>query len=204
MRQQLKHDGKSDWVQALRHDISLLTYHQYFSSHLLVCNWLHSVGQNHIYVMLLFKQGCCFYLESSCRLCASRRFCADFKIEKLNTLHPSERPCQLSGLSSVKRHPSRRHGYSVRTPISVQKLRSVQGCICSDVSTTRLDAIQCSTSKRISFVYTDMGRQLQPSRRQVYTVQTLSLIRQDVEQICNRPEVKTTPSERLSLLWKCV
>jgi hypothetical protein len=33
-----------------------------------------------------------------------------------------------------------------------------------------------------------MGRQLQPCRWQVYIVRTLSLIRQDVEQICNRPD----------------
>jgi len=27
---------------------------------LLVCDWLHSVGQNHFYVMMSFIQGCCF------------------------------------------------------------------------------------------------------------------------------------------------
>jgi len=26
----------------------------------LVCDWLHSVGQNHFYVMTLIIQGCCF------------------------------------------------------------------------------------------------------------------------------------------------
>jgi len=82
--------------------------------------------------------------------------------------------------------------FFVQTPISVQKLRTVQGCIRSDVSATRPDVIQCSTSKMISFADTDMGRQLQPSGRQVYTVQTLSLIRQDEEQICNRPNVKAS------------
>jgi hypothetical protein len=72
----------------------------------------------------------------------------------------------------------------------------------SDVSATCPKAIQCSTSKRISFANTDMGRQLQPSGRQVYTVWTLSLIRQDVEKICNRPNVRVTPSGCQSLLWK--
>jgi hypothetical protein len=27
---------------------------------LLVCNWLHSVGQNQFFVMMLFKQGFCY------------------------------------------------------------------------------------------------------------------------------------------------
>jgi hypothetical protein len=41
---------------------------------------------------------------------------------------------------------------------------------------------------QISFLDTDMGRQLHPSGRQVYIVRTLSLIRQDVEKNCNRPD----------------
>jgi hypothetical protein len=66
----------------------------------------------------------------------------------------------------------------------------------------RLDAHQCSTRNWISFSDTDMGKQLQPSGCQVYTVQTLSLIRQDMEKNCNRPDVRATPSRRQSLLWK--
>jgi len=27
---------------------------------MLVCHWLHFVGQNHFYVMMLIIQGCCF------------------------------------------------------------------------------------------------------------------------------------------------
>jgi hypothetical protein len=50
------------------------------------------------------------------------------------------------------------------------------------------DAHQCSTRNRISFLDTDMGRQLHPSGRQANTVQTLSLIKQDVENNCNRPD----------------
>jgi hypothetical protein len=115
-----------------------------------------------------------------------RRFCAEFKTVKSDPLHPSGCPCQPSEHSSVKQHPFGRRGYSVRTPISVQKLRTIQGFIHSNVLATCPDDIQCSTSKRISFADTDMGRQLQPFDRQVYTVWTLSLIRQDVEQICNR------------------
>jgi hypothetical protein len=112
--------------------------------------------------------------------------------QKLNPLHSSGRPYQPSERSSVKQHPSRRHGYSIRTPISIQKLQTVHGCICSDVSATRPYAIQCSTSKRISLADTIMRRQLQPSKQQVYTIRTLSLIRQDVKQICNHLDVRST------------
>jgi len=148
------------------------------------------------------NQGCCLYSESTCRFCVSRRFCADFKTEKLNPLHPSGSPWLQFECSSVKHHLSRQRGYFVQTSISVQKLWTVQGYIHSDVSATRQDAIQCSTSKRISFADIAMGRQLQPSGWQVYTVQKLSLIRHDVEKICNRLDNRTTPSGRQSLLWK--
>jgi hypothetical protein len=50
---------------------------------------------------------------------------------------------------------------SIRTPIYVQKLRTIPSFIRLDVSSTRPDALQCSTSKRIYFQNTDMGRQLQ-------------------------------------------
>jgi len=47
-----------------------------------------------------------------------------------------------------------------------------------------------------------MGRQIQFSESQVYTVRTLSLIRQNVEKNYYHPEVRVTPSGRHSLLWK--
>jgi hypothetical protein len=28
---------------------------------LLVCDWLHPIGQNHFHVMMLIKQGCCYF-----------------------------------------------------------------------------------------------------------------------------------------------
>jgi hypothetical protein len=73
---------------------------------LLVCDWLHSIGQNQFCVMLLIYQGCCLYSKSSFKLCASRRFCVDFKTKKLNPFHPSGRPCQSSKHSSFKQHLS--------------------------------------------------------------------------------------------------
>jgi hypothetical protein len=89
-------------------------------------------------------------------------------------------------------------------PDILQSSRRIQRSSTS-VRTTwqyRSDASRCSTSKRISFADTDMGRQLQPSGHQVYTVRMLSLIRQEVEKNSNRPDVKATPSGRHSLLWK--
>jgi hypothetical protein len=47
-----------------------------------------------------------------------------------------------------------------------------------------------------------MGRQLQLFGWHVYTVQTIFLIRQDVEKNCNCPDVRATSSGRQSLLWK--
>jgi hypothetical protein len=90
----------------------------------------------------------------------------------------------------------------VWTPISVQKFRTVQGCIRPDVAVTCPDAHQCSTRNRISFSDIDTGIQLHPSRRQGNTIRTLSLIRQDVDKNCNRSDVNVTPSRRQSLLWK--
>jgi hypothetical protein len=50
---------------------------------LLVCNWLHSVGQNHFFVMMLLNR-------DSAIQNASRRFCTVYKSEKSD-------PLQLSG-----------------------------------------------------------------------------------------------------------
>jgi hypothetical protein len=58
---------------------------------------------------------------------------------------------------------------------------------------TRLHAHQSSTKNLISFIDTDMGRQLHPSGQQGNTVRTLSLIRQDMEENCNLLDVRATP-----------
>jgi hypothetical protein len=51
---------------------------------LLVCNWLHSVGQNHFFVMMLLNR-------DSAIQSASRRFCTIYKSEKSDPLQPSRR-----------------------------------------------------------------------------------------------------------------
>jgi hypothetical protein len=53
---------------------------------LLVCNWLYSVGQNHLYVMMLFIQGSCFIQSLHPSFRTSRRLCEDFKAVKFGSL----------------------------------------------------------------------------------------------------------------------
>jgi len=64
-----------------------------------------------------------------------------------------------------KHHPSRRRELSVRTFLCVKKIRTSPACIRPDVSAACPDNSHCSTSFRISFQNTVMGRLLQPSRR---------------------------------------
>jgi hypothetical protein len=123
--------------------------------------------------------------------------------------HASGRPSvsrrfELFKLASVRMCACIRPNVLATRPNALQSSRKIQRSSAS-VRTTwqyRPDISQCLTSKRISFADTDMGRQLQPSIRQVYTVWTLSLIRQDVEKNCNHPDVRAKPSRRQSLLWK--
>lgn len=118
---------------------------------------------------------------------------------------PSEHPSHAFGRPSVSTVQAYFRPDVVTTcPDALQSSRRIQRSSTS-VRTTwqyRSDASQCSTNKRISFAYTDMGRQLQPSRCQVYTVRTLFFIGQGVEKNCNRPDVRATPSGCQSLLWK--
>jgi hypothetical protein len=135
---------------------------------MLVCNWLHSVGQNHFYVMMLLNRDSVIFrvfifrvmfLKDSAQISSQRNH--------IPCIHPDDmifRPdAQLS-----KHHPSRRQELSVRTFLYVEKLRNIPGCIRPDVLATRPDTFQCSTRKRTSFQNTNMGRQLQPSRQCVF------------------------------------
>jgi len=110
---------------------------------------------------------------------------------KFSLLHPFGRCDIPSGRSSIKNHLSKRRELSVRNPISVQKLQTVQGCIRSDVSATHPDVIQCSTSNRVSVLDTVMGRRMQ-------TVQMSGLHRPDAV-----PGMVSLHSlDAQSLLWK--
>jgi hypothetical protein len=75
-------------------------------------------------------------------------------------------------------------------PDTLQSLRSFQHSSASvwTMWQYRPDASRSLRRIRFSFTDTNMGRQLHTSGRQVYTVWTPSLIRQDVEKNCNRPD----------------
>jgi len=150
-----------------------------------VCNWLHSVGQNYFYIILHFNQGYC-YIQS-----------LHFGYVLQEDSVQNSRQC-----SSDPLHQSGRQELSVQTPICIQKIQTIPCCIRLDVSATCLDSFQCSTSKRISFPNTNMGRQLQPSGRPSYFVRTLSLIRQVVQKMFNRPNVSLHCPDARSLLGK--
>jgi len=57
--------------------------------------WLHSVGQNHFYVMMLLNRD--LAIQSS-----SRRFCTVYKLEKLDPFQPSGRRDIPSGRPTVQ------------------------------------------------------------------------------------------------------
>jgi hypothetical protein len=59
---------------------------------------------------------------------------------KSDPLFPSRRPNKASGTLISQQHLSGRQGNTIQTPISGQKVRTVQGCIRSNVVATRLDA----------------------------------------------------------------
>jgi hypothetical protein len=69
---------------------------------LLVCDWLHSVRQNHFYVMMLIIQGCCFIQSLHFSFELQRRLCAEFKVVSTVPLQPSERHVILSRRSTIQ------------------------------------------------------------------------------------------------------
>jgi len=83
----------------------LLFYNGQMGS-LLVCDWLHSVWQNHFYVMLPFYQRCrlfqSLHFKNVLRK-VQRRFCTGFKLEKSDPKIPSRRPSHASERPSVSR-----------------------------------------------------------------------------------------------------
>jgi hypothetical protein len=58
---------------------------------MLVCDWLHSVGQNHFYVMMLIIQGCCFIQSLHLSYELQEGSMQDFKQCSSVPLHPSGR-----------------------------------------------------------------------------------------------------------------
>jgi hypothetical protein len=116
------------------------------------------------------------------------RFCADSYLEKSDPKLPSGRLSKASGRSSISNiclddvaipsgRPSVSRNFKLFKVASVRTYGKSSGRSSefkkNPVSgrTTwqyRPDAIQCSTSNRVFVSDTDMGRQLQPSRRCVF------------------------------------
>jgi hypothetical protein len=123
---------------------------------MLVCNWLHSVGQNHFSIKMFFNR-------DSAIQSASRRFCIIYKSEKSDSLQPSRQrdiPFGHPTVQSIIR-PDDENFPSGPSSVS-RSFLTAPACIRPDVSAARLDDTRCSTSYRISFQNTDMGRLLQP------------------------------------------
>jgi hypothetical protein len=104
---------------------------------------------------------------------------------------PASRPdAQLSIASSV-----RTTWFSVRTFLFVEKLQTAPACIRPDVSAAHPDDLQCSTSFRISFQNTIMGRLLQPSGRRGFPSGRAKSIRQVSQFKSNRPDAQLSNME---------
>jgi hypothetical protein len=154
-----------------------------------------------------------FYPESTLQLWSSRRFCEVFK--KVFFRFPVSRPDDVvfhPDAHLSKHNPSRLRELSVRTPINVEKLRTVQGCIrlevmanrpnalqssrrsqCSSASvrTTwlyRSDTIRCLTSIRVSASRHSYRKTAETVRKMCDPVRTMFSIRQDVHTKFNCPD----------------
>jgi len=122
---------------------------------LLVCNWPHSIGQNHFFVKMLYIR------DSAIHEC-SRRFCTICKSKNSVPCQPSGQRVIPSGRPAVQciNYPDdvtyhtdahQTEASSVRTtwiPIQtflcVEKLRTAPACIRPDVLVARPDDSQCS------------------------------------------------------------
>jgi len=153
---------------------------------LLVCDWLHSVGQNHFYVMILLNRLSIIFsllIQSH----TSRRFCTDSKSDKSNPLHPS--------------------GHSIVKASSVRTTRTFR----PDLPLCR-EASNCSSNTAGRHSVFDKSKDFFPKNRYGKTVatvwtmyvpvRTLSLIRQVVHTNFNRLNVSLYGLDAQALIWK--
>jgi hypothetical protein len=80
--------------------------------------WLHSVGQNHFYVMLLLSQGCCF-IQSLLFSYILREDSVKFSRIYFGSLSAIRTTWYSVRTLISQQHQSRRGDLSVRTPINV-------------------------------------------------------------------------------------
>jgi hypothetical protein len=141
---------------------------------LLVCNWPHSVGQNHFFVKM-------FFIRDSVIQKYTRRFCTVCKSENSVPCQPSGRRVIPSGCLAIQcinrpddvtylldAHQTKASfdwtmWILVRTFLCVEKLRTAPACIRPDDSAARSDDPKCSIKLQGFFPNTDMGRLLESS-----------------------------------------
>jgi hypothetical protein len=87
-----------------------------------------------------------------------------------------------------KHYPSERQELSVRAFLCVEKLRTVPSCISPDISTVRLDAVQCKISYGISFQKHRYGKIATIVWTMCIPVRTCSFIRHVMHSKFNRPD----------------
>jgi hypothetical protein len=142
----------------------------------LVCNWPHSVRQNHFFAKMPF------IWDSAIHKC-SRRFCTICKSKNSVPCQPSGRRVIPSGCPAIqcinrpddvtcrpdahqtKASSVRTTWIPVRTFLCVEKIRIAPACIRPDDSAAHPDDLQCSIKLQDFFPNTDMGRLLQLSER---------------------------------------
>jgi hypothetical protein len=157
---------------------------------LLVCNWVHSVGQNHFHVMLLFIRGLVIFRSLLFQRYVSRRFCIDFKSKKSDPLHPSGQHDVLFGRSTVK-------ASSVRTTRTFHPDLP----LCqepSNCSSLHPSGLLSNMSRRLLvfnklkdfFAKHKYGKKATIVRTMCVSIWTLSLIRQVVDTKFNHPDVR--------------
>jgi hypothetical protein len=141
----------------------------------LVCNWPHSVGQNHFFLKMFFNR------DSAIQKCF-QKILQSLQVRKFSSLPADRTPI------CPKHHPSRGRELSVRTFLCVEKIRTTPACIRPDVSTAHLDDSQGSTSFRISFQNIVIGKIIATIRTMWIPVRTRSSIRQVSH---SNPDVRT-------------
>jgi hypothetical protein len=149
---------------------------------LLVCNWLHSVGENHFLVMILLYKGSNIFKSLLIQSYGSISFCTDpSQRNRIPCFHsdvvlPSER-CDISSRLSTLQASSVQTMRTFRLDIPLcQEPSNCSSLHLSGLLSNTSGRSKCSTGWKISFQNTNLGRQLQPSGRRV-PILTLSFIR---------------------------
>jgi hypothetical protein len=149
-------------------------------SNVLVCNWTHSVGQNHFVVKMLFN-------SDSTIQSTSRRFCADYKSKNSIPCQPSGRrviPSRCPTVQSFSRpddvsyrldaHQTKASSVRttwipVRTFLCVEKLQTAPLASVRSFQQPVRTTLSVRPKLHIFFPKSNMGRLLQSSGRRRFS-----------------------------------